>query len=351
LAIPAVSVPVPRYRGIAICFLQELIRGENTTLSTVVKEVTCTHTAHVITYYHRTHESSSVRTTDELQNSWVSVVDPTEGELDELVRMDGLERDLLQDAIDPNEVPRVQHERDVTYFFLRAPSGAGDQAQTVPLLIAISPTFIVTVSRQPFMWLEHFIHGPASYSTEWRSQLVWKMLLELNSRYLAAINDMAKRVRVNIGPNQSVQNEDILRLVAYEGILNDFLAALQPMNAMLSNALAGKHMKLYDEDKDLMEDVLLGNNQVLESGKAQLRTTVNMREAYSVIATNDLNRVIKLLTLVTVVLTVPMVVSGLYGMNVHLPYGDHPMAFFFVLGATVVVISAMLRYLWIRKFL
>jgi magnesium transporter len=305
----------------------------------------------VIKYYHRTNESSSVREADGLTNNWVYVVDPNEGELDELVRMDGLERDLLQDAIDPNEVPRIQQERDVTYFFLRAPSGSGDQAQTVPLLIAIAPTFLVTVSRQPFSWLEHFLHGPATFSTEWRSQLVWRVLLELNARYATAINDIARRVRGNIGPNQSIQNEDILRLVAYEGILNDFLAALQPMNSMLTNVLAGKHMKIYEEDKDLMEDVLLGNNQVLESGRAQLRTTVNMREAYSVIATNDLNRVIKLLTLVTVVLTVPMVMSGLYGMNVHLPLGDHPLAFFFVVGATVAIVAGMLRYLWVRKLL
>lgn len=305
----------------------------------------------MITYYHRTQKSPVVSETQELQDAWVYVADPSEEELDRLVRIDGLERDLLQDAVDPSEVPRIQQEREVTYFFLRAPSGTGDEAQTVPLLIAIAPTFLLTVSRQPFTWLERFVHGTASYSTQWRSQLVWRILLELNIRYNTAINDMARRVRGNIGPNQSIQNEDILRLVAYEGILNDFLAGLQPMNAMLANVMAGKHIKLYDEDKDLMEDVLLGNNQVLESGKAQLRTAVNMREAYSVIATNNLNRVIKLLTVVTVVLTVPMVMSGLYGMNVHLPLGSHPLAFFFVIGATALIIIALLRYLWVRKLL
>lgn len=320
-------------------------------LSTLAASYPPPYTAIVITYYHRTHESADVSETQELQDAWVYVSGPTEHELDELVRIDGLERDLLQDAIDPNEVPRIQQERDVTYFFLRAPSGAGDQAQTVPLLIAIAPTFLLTVSRQPFSWLERFMHGAASYSTQWRSQLVWRILFELNARYSTAINDLARRVRGNIGPNQSIQNEDILRLVAYEGVLNDVLASLQPMNAMLANVMAGKHIKLYDEDKDLMEDVLLGNNQVIESGKAQLRTTVNMREAYSVIATNELNRIIKLLTLVTVVLTVPMVMSGLYGMNVRLPLGDHPLAFFFIIGGTALIIIGLLRYLWIRKLL
>ncbi len=303
----------------------------------------------MITYYYRAQDSSSVRETETLSDAWLYVTDPTDTELDELVRLDGLERGLLQDAIDPNEVPRVQQEREVTYFFLRAPSGDGDTAQTVPLLIAIAPTFFVTVSRKPFSWLERFVHGTPFYTTTWCSQLMWKILFELNARYVTAINDIAKRVRSNIGPNQSVRNEDILRLVAYEGILNDFLAGLQPMNSMLSNVMAGKYMKLYDEDKDIMEDVMLSNTQVLESGRAQLRTAVNMREAYSVIATNELNRVIKLLTVVTVVLTVPMVISGLYGMNVRLPLGDHPLAFFIVIGCTVLVIVGLLRYLWVRK--
>lgn len=305
----------------------------------------------MIKYYFRTYQSSSVRETEQLLDSWVYVTDPSDHELDELVRVNGLERDLLQDAIDPNEVPRVQQEHGVTYFFVRAPVGSGDAAHTVPLLIAISPTFVITVSRQSFHWLEHFLHGTSPYSTQWRSQLVWRMLLELNARYAAAITDIARRVRGNIGPNQSVSNADILRLVAYEGILNDFLAGIQPMNTILSNVLAGKYMKLYDEDKDLMEDALLGNTQVLESGRAQLRTTINMREAYSVLATNDLNRVIKLLTLVTVVLTVPMVVSGLYGMNVKLPLSDEPHAFFMVVGVTIMVIVGLLRYLWVKKLL
>jgi magnesium transporter len=305
----------------------------------------------VITFYHRTHTSSGVRKTNVITNAWVSVVDPSGEELDELVRMDGLERDLLQDAIDPNEVPRMQQEREVTYFFLRAPSGEGDRAQTVPLLIAIAPTFVITVARQPFIWLDRFLHGTAPFSTEWRSQLVWHIILELNASYMTAVNDIARRVRGNIGSNQSVSNEDILRLVAYEGILNDYLAALQPMQTMLANVMSGKHMKLYDEDKDLMEDVVLGNAQVLESCRAQLRTTVNMREAYTVIATNDLNRVIKLLTLVTVILTVPMVMTGLYGMNVRLPLGSHPYAFYFVIAATIIIITTMLRYLWIRRLL
>lgn len=305
----------------------------------------------MITYWKRDNGSAAQRLDAFVSDTWIHVTEPTDSELDALAVELHLERDLLQDAIDPNEVPRVQQEGDVTYFFLRAPSGRGDQTITTPLLIALAPTFLITVSPRSFSWLERFRDGTAAYNTAWRSQLVWRMILELNARYQGAITDVARNVRGYVSGNQPISNQDILRLVAYEGVLNDVLAALQPMSAMLVNVMAGRHIKTYEQDKDLMEDIVLGNGQVLESARAQLRTTANMREAFSVIATNNLNRVLKFLTLITVVLTVPMVVSGLYGMNVRLPGGDHPLAFGFVVLATLAVNLGLLGILRARKLL
>ncbi|MCC6934262.1 MAG: magnesium transporter CorA family protein [Candidatus Yanofskybacteria bacterium] len=305
----------------------------------------------MISYWKRTTESGATgQVVGPATDTWAYVTDPTDAELDALVADGVLERDLLQDAIDPNEVPRVQHERGVTYFFLRAPSGQAEGTQTVPLLIALAPTFLLTVSRAPFTWLERF-RGEETYSTAWRSQLVWRIFLALAGRYQTTVTDIARRVRSNVGVSQSIHNEDIFRLVAYEGVLNDMLAALVPTSAILAGVATGKHMKIYEEDKDLMEDVVLSVGQVIEAAKAQLKTTVNYREAYSVIATNNLNRIIKFLTLVTVVLTVPMVVSGLYGMNVRLPLGDHPYAFGFIVTGTIAVVIGLLRVLSAKRLL
>jgi len=283
-------------------------------------------------------------------NTWVYVTAPSDAELDALARDHRLERDLLQDALDPNEVPRIQHEGEATYFFLRAPVGQAEQTQTMPLLVVLTPTMLFTVAPHPFSWLERF-RASGAYNTAWRSQVVWRIFLELNARYQHAVTDLSRRVRGNLASVGNIQNEDILRLVAYEGVLNDMLGALVPLQVMLGNVSAGKHMKLYDEDKDLMEDVVLGNGQVVEAAKATLKTAANMREAYSVIATNNLNRIIKFLTLITVVLTVPMVVSGLYGMNVPLPGAHHPAAFVFIAIGTVAIVAALLRVLQSKRLL
>lgn len=303
----------------------------------------------MISYWQKTngvHEALDGFTSD----SWVTVWEPTEAELDGLARDHGLERDLLADAVDPNEVPRVQHEGDTTYFFIRAPVGQGEQAHTEPLLMALSPHALFTIGRHPFSWLEQF-RARGNYNTLWRSQLVWRILLELNARYQAAVTETSRRIQGNLTSMQNIRNEDILRLITYEGVLNDLLASLTPLQVILAGVVAGKHMKLYDEDKDLMEDAVLGSGQVVEAARAALRSATNLREVYAVLATNNLNRIIKFLTLLTVVLTVPMLAASLYGMNVALPLGDHPSAFLLVAGVSVAVVLTMLLILGRRRLL
>lgn len=303
--------------------------------------------------YWKRGEEGPVRQIDAFEpDTWVYVIDPTQDELDVVAEHVALERDLLQDAVDPNEVPRLQHEAGALYLFSRAPSGEGDETRTIPLLLVITDRAVVTVTRKKFSWLERFLHENRAYNTAWRSQLAWRMLLALHARYQNAITDIARRVRSGMAmAHHEITNEDILRLIAYEGVLNDLLGALVPINAILSNIAAGKYLKLYEEDRDLMEDTQLAFGQVTEAAKGQLKTTVNFRDAYSLIATNNLNRIIKLLTLVTVALTVPMVVSGLYGMNVRLPLATHPNVFWILLGSTSLFVVGVLTILWKKRLL
>jgi magnesium transporter len=304
----------------------------------------------MISYWAKANGGGPTPATHLGRDMWAQVVEPSDAELDALASEHGLERDLLADAIDPHEVPRVQEEKGVVYFFLRAPSGEGEQAQTIPVLVAIAPHFLITVAPRPFRWMEHF-RASGAYNTSWRSQMVWRLMLALTSRYQSAVTSIARHIRGSFGAGISVTNEEILRLVAYEGVLNDFISALTPMQATLENVAAGRLIKVYPEDHDLMEDVRLAMNQVSEAAKAQLKTAVNFRDAYAVVATNNLNRIIKFLTLITVVLTVPMVMSGLFGMNVALPLEDRPDAFWLVVLITLGIVVVLLRVLKHKKLL
>jgi len=96
------------------------------------------------------------------------------------------------------------------------------------------------------------------------------------------------------------------------------------------------HLELYEDDRDLVEDIQLENQQIVESAKANLKTIQNIRSSYTAIVTNNLNGVIKLLTSLTIILTIPTILGSLYGMNVPLPFSESPHAF-----STIALVAAV----------
>lgn len=306
----------------------------------------------MLSYFTRAEPGAPVQSSDRYhEGSWAYVASPTPAELDELVGMLGVQADLLQDALDPNEVPRLQHEHDVVYFFVRVPFGQGDQMRTVPLLLAIGPQFFLTLSSERLQFLDKFPAGDVPFTTAWRTQVFLKVCMHITAAYQHALNDIGKRVRGSLAAGTPIKNDDIVRLVAYEGILNDLLGAFGPMHTMLGTITSGKIVKLYDEDKDLYEDVVLGAGQVVEALKSQLKTTVNFREAYSLITTNDLNRFIKIFTILTVMLMIPNLLAGFWGMNVALPFQHNPYAFSIIVTVTLTAIGGLIYTIWHKRIL
>ena len=131
-------------------------------------------------------------------------------------------------------------------------------------------------------------------------------------------------------------------------MLNEFLSDLIPTNSIINTLLANRNFKFTEDERDLLEDIKLSNNQLIELSKANLKTIVNIREAYSTIMTNNLNRVIKLFTSLTVLLTIPTIIASIYGMNVQLPFADQSWVFAGIIGL-IILILAGLSLIFIRN--
>ncbi len=297
----------------------------------------------MITIYQKTIKDTKLKQLEDFKvGSWLCVEEPTEEEISYLAKEFKLEEGLLKDAIDPYEVPRLEIEDGITYMFTRVPYAKGVDIATLPVLVAMGENFLVTISRKPLPFLSKFTEGHIDFSTTQKMKLFLQIFFEITASYsalLTGINRSVRRLRVRM---EKISNKDIMQFVVFEEVINDFLAALVPTHTILKNLLSGKYLKLYEQDEDLVEDLFLSNGQLIESCKSNLKTIVNIREAYSTIMTNNLNRVIKLLTVLTIVLTIPTIVSSFYGMNVRLPYSDSPHAFWVVAGTTIVVSGGLL---------
>jgi len=268
--------------------------------------------------------------------TWVHAENPSDEELDTLAHALGLDRGLLGDAVDFYEVPRFEDETGVAYFFTRFPHETNGEMGTIPILLAVTPTAVLTLSRAHPAFLNTYIEGKKTLYTTQRTKLFLHLTQAVNDAYrrtLVTIRRNVQKSRVNL---RNIKNADIVRLVNFETTLNDFLAALTPTHTALRTVLTQGHLELYEDDRDLVEDIQLENQQIVESAKANLKTIQNIRSSYTAIVTNNLNGVIKLLTSLTIILTIPTILGSLYGMNVPLPFSESPHAF-----STIALVAAV----------
>jgi magnesium transporter len=285
---------------------------------------------------------------------WVRVNNPDEAEIQTLCQQFHLDEQMVRDALDPNEVPRIETEDGVTYVFTRVPQQRGEEIVTLPILIALGETFVLTVTQQKMQVLESFLNNAVEFSTTQKVRFFLQIFFAINLAYNRYLTTISRKVRaLSADLEREIENRNIVQFVHFERVLNDFVAALQPTGLLLRRLLTktGTRLRLYEKDEDLVEDVIVENTQLEEMARATLKNIVNIRTAYETILTNNLNRTIKMLTALTIILTIPTVISSFFGMNVTVPLRDVPHAFTMLFGGTLVIVVLALWVFHWRKWL
>lgn len=280
------------------------------------------------------------------KEAWISVVSPTREDLDELIKL-GLHEDVLLDVLDENEVPRIQIEGDVVYIFTRTPHEKKKATSTMPVLIAISKDFIVSVAFDERIFDPLVISGYVHNSNDHVGFLVGMFSLVV-ARYNGYIQHIGRQIRETISDTEQISNKDIVRFVHLEQSLNDFSAALIPTQGIFEKLLIDTTiLPSGKENYELIEDVELDISQLINVTRSNAKMLANIRDAYSTILTNNLNRVIKALTIVTTILTVPTIVTSFYGMNIFLPLSGQSNAFLYIIaisGALIFLVLGIFRW-------
>lgn len=270
----------------------------------------------------------------------VYVENPTHKELVLLENEHGLDIDLLKDGLDPNEAPRIDTWEGRIYLYSRFVLPESEKQTTSPMLIVFGLNMVYVVSRVPFADVQQVLQKEGVITSK-RAQVMLQLLNQVNLGYKMRINSVAKRtwaIRSKLNRSQ-VDNQDIVSFINIEEDLNDFLLALEPMNTQLNHLLTGKYMRLYEDDKDIMEDLELGSHELIALASTQLKIIRNIRDAYSTIAANNLNKVFRFMTVITILVGFSTLLTGVYGMNVALPFDHTPHAFWIILGLITFIIS------------
>jgi len=305
----------------------------------------------MIKYYYKSirgTELSEIETPT--KGTWVYVESPTDEEIQKLATKYNLEPGNLDDARDDDEMPRLDRQDGQTYIYVRfAYRDNRGELATLPLLIIFGGEFVITISRIRLPALDFLMTGKTPFATTQRAKLILLILSHISDQYDGYINRISRQIKAIRSRLRStgITNKDLLDFVTIEDELNEFQASLQPTNAALRRLLVGRQLPLFDEDKDIVEDLLLNNEQSIEAIRSNLLSVGNIRDAYSAISTNNLNRTITLLTLATVLVALPNVFFGMFGMNVKLPFQEAPWAFAALLSLNILLISAIIVF--VRK--
>ena len=288
------------------------------------------------------------------RGSWVYAEAPSGEELAQLSEAFELDLGHLQDALDEDEMPRLEKEGAQSYIFVRfAYKDANDEIDTAPLLIVFAGEIVITITPLHLPALDKFINGKIQFATTQRTKLILQLLHEIVDQYDYYISRSSKRIKFIRSRlrEHDISNKDFADFVLIEDELNEFLSALQPTNATLRRLMIGRHIPLFEEDQDIVEDLMLNNEQSIEACNSNVKSIVNIREAYSSISSNNLNQTMKILTVATVAIALPNLFYGMYGMNVPLPLQHEPWAYWVLLVVTIFVPLAGLWFAHKRKII
>src|SRR5512147_914252 len=282
--------------------------------------------------------------------AWIKVVDPTPEEIQQLVDW-GIDADFVNYSLDLDEMPRMERDEDYTFILVRIPHSQPDSDipyATIPLGILIKGNIIVTICRYEKDMFKVLANGKYRLlKTGKRYRFVLYILLETATRYLGHLREI-NRITEGIEDQlqKSTRNREVLELLKYQKSLTYFATALRSNEVMMERVQRVQLFNYYEEDQDLLEDVLTENQQAIQMTSINTEILSGMMDAFASIISNNLNVVMKALAALTIILNMPTIVASFYGMNVSLPGEAHPLAFLNVIGVAIsfTVIATIVFY-------
>lgn len=289
---------------------------------------------------------------------WIDLVSPTEKEIDEVVKKTGIDKDLLLKLKDEEEVPRIEYEDDSTLIVVDCPFMEKEDEKTsyytLPLGIVFRKDYIVTISSKKQEVLKLIKDNKIkSLDTSFKSRFIIQILYHNTRLYIKYLRLIDKNINESEeGIYDGAENEELLKVLDIEKGLVYFINSLRENYVLTEKINKGSVIPLYEEDIDLLEDAQIENRQGIDMANTYREILSSVSNAYSTIISNDLNEAMKVLTSITIVFSVPTMISSFLGMNVpfnDLITGKYAYIIIFILSILVSLIFAV--YLKRKKLL
>lgn len=294
-----------------------------------------------------------------VKGSWISCVNPSVEELCAVAEATDVPLDFLRAALDEEERSRIELEDHCILVLTNIPVMLGEtNYDTLPLGIIISEDHIITVCLENNPVFSEFNRDTLrSFNTAKRTRFLFQVLYKSATyylRYLRQINKQTDQIEIDL--RKSMKNQEIFQLMDLQKGLTYFTSSLRSNGVVMdrllrlrSNSQSQHLIKMYEEDEDLLEDVIIENNQAIQMVEMYTNILTSMTDSFASIISNNLNMVMKFLASMTIMLAIPTMLASFWGMNVPVPLSNNPLGFIFILAAACIIAGISGFVLWKKE--
>jgi magnesium transporter len=307
-------------------------------------------------YIHIKDEPGFVICDNDQKADWLNLEDPSQEELAKVALELGVPPLFLADPLDHRERPRIDQEDDATLLIIRLPlmKKVSDEEvfSTVALGMIIVGEKIITVCREKALTkdsLSRCNRKPRPFS---HLKMVMKLFIESSADFMhhlelmEDITDIAESLL-----SKAQHNEQIMTLLRIDKALINYTVALKSNRAIMHKLVEGNILTLSSIEKDLLDHALIEIQQAIDMAEIYGQVLGSLGDAFGNIINNNLNKIMKFLTGVTIILMLPTLIVGAYGMNMELPMAHLSKAFWFIALLCLITSGSVWLFFWRKKWI
>lgn len=293
-----------------------------------------------------------------LVNKWVSLINPDDREIEKISSLTGIAEENIKAALDEEERARIDKEDDCVMILLDVPLIEEDPENdyytygTIPMSIIHKDNYLVTVCLKENSVVNDFKYGRVkNVETHKSTRLTFQLLYAVSTKYLyylRLINKASQRLQSTL--EKSMKNNAILEMLDLQKSLVYFSTSISANDAVIEKLNKQSYLKKYDEDQDVIEDASIENKQAAEMCSIYREIMNGTMEAYGTIISNNVNDIMKFLTALTLVISVPTLVASLFGMNLGgIPWNSNNTPWGFGVVCAISFVLAVVSGIFLAK--
>ena len=292
------------------------------------------------------------------QAVWVNVLPPLkQEEFTELSNTLEIPLDFLTDSLDIDERSRYEIDDNVKLIVIKTPTENNSFNEsdafyiTIPICIILTHNQIVTVNSFENEAMKKFLSSFQNRNPDKRSMMALKIFEKITTNfqdYLKEINNRRNLLEKKL--YDSNRNSELLELVRIQKSLVYFVTALRSNELLMMKIVRTNMLLLTEEEKEFLEDLIVETSQALEMANTYTNILSSTLDAFASIISNNLNAVLKRLTSITIILSLPALVTSIYGMNVPIPGQNLPHSFYVPIIISLAVSIIISVYFMKRKW-